>query len=172
MEGKRVQYEESSRRVLSQRAQDSGQWDTRTPRRTLCDRKQTSSILSMISRICHRHFNDSGRCLRSSFSSLRGFVFSAPVPLTSDLQRSKAGVLSPRSERLSKILPNPKGAFGTALARLNHVQLQVAGDLDKMRRIQTAVGGSLKRYFETIPRVQVPLYLPLADISNTHCEFS
>ncbi len=74
--------------------------------------------------------------------------------------------MSPRSERLIKHLPSPKGAIGTTIARLNHAQLQVAGGLDYTRKVQAAVGGLLKRHFETIPQVQVkaPLHLLIRKI--------
>ncbi len=74
-----------------------------------------------------------------------------------DLQRSKAGGLSPRSMRLSHVLPKPKGAFGTTLAHLTYTRGQLADMHEYTRKVQATVGSFLKRHFETIPQNQVDI---------------
>ena len=63
--------------------------------------------------------------------------------------------MSPRSQRLSALLPKPKGRVGETLARLEHARNTVADELEHTRQVQALMAGCLKRYFETIPKMQV-----------------
>jgi hypothetical protein len=73
------------------------------------------------------------------------------------MQRAKGPPeqFSPRSRRLSQVLPRPKNATEVTMARLNHTRGQVADVLEQARKVQELMSSSVKRHFETIPATSV-----------------
>ena len=69
------------------------------------------------------------------------------------LQRSST--FSPRSLRLSNVIPQPKGANATALAKLNVLRREVAHTMEQSRKIQEIAGYYLQRHFESVPLDEV-----------------
>ncbi len=78
-------------------------------------------------------------------------AFRAPFSLTS-LQRSEA--FSPRSSRLSRMIPPPLSSSEATLVRLGDMQGQVCDTIARGNKIQVLATLFLRRYFELIPPYQ------------------
>jgi hypothetical protein len=75
--------------------------------------------------------------------------------LTRTLCVQRRGDFSPRSSRLSRMIPQPLSNSEAALVRLGDVQGQVSDTIVRSSKVQVLATLFLRRYFELIPPYQV-----------------
>mmetsp|Transcript_21981 Transcript_21981/g.60198 ORF Transcript_21981/g.60198 Transcript_21981/m.60198 type:complete len:239 (+) Transcript_21981:244-960(+) len=83
--------------------------------------------------------------------------------LTPAIQRfwQRSAEFSPRSRRLSNLVPKPQNRNSDAmvLEKLKHLRYEVADTIEKSRKVQEMTGDYLKKHFASIPPHKVPFRL-------------
>eukprot|EP00292_Cryptomonas_paramecium_P014177 CAMPEP_0113711878 /NCGR_PEP_ID=MMETSP0038_2-20120614/31038_1 /TAXON_ID=2898 /ORGANISM="Cryptomonas paramecium" /LENGTH=232 /DNA_ID=CAMNT_0000638257 /DNA_START=27 /DNA_END=721 /DNA_ORIENTATION=- /assembly_acc=CAM_ASM_000170 len=67
----------------------------------------------------------------------------------------RADTFSPRSQRLSRVVPKPRSEEETAKTKLAYVIDSVACEMERGRKVQEATASCLKQHFESIPSQQL-----------------